>query len=157
MRKATTRPVKSIWNLIHLTFGFLFVSSRIFTLAFIDSSVLQIIMQWSFSMNYRYYKIIYDVREALKNNGYFLEIFPKPMPPVPSVHWGIIYPYRRHNLPATLEIIVQNFPQIFQNLPKFSKFSQNFHWLRVYDIKHYLTPRHFFSQNFVTLIADVGP
>ena len=63
--------------------------------------------------------------------------------------WFDIYPSRRHNLPLTLEIIIQKFPkksEIFHNFPKFakcSKFSQNFHWLVVYNIKHNLARSYF--------------
>ena len=65
--------------------------------------------------------------------------------------FDLTYPSRRHNLTPTLAIIIRNFPKfskifeifpkISQNFPKFSKFpkfSQNFHYLGVYNIKHNL-------------------
>ena len=62
--------------------------------------------------------------------------------------FDLTYPSCRHNLTPTLEIIIRNFPKfskLFQNFPKmfpkfskFPKFSQNFHYLGVYNIKHNL-------------------
>ena len=45
-----------------------------------------------------------------------------------------IYPFRRHNLPPTLETLIRNFPKKswnFQNFPKVSKFSKYFKFPKI--------------------------